>query len=152
MKKIAMLAVSAMAVFGLSGCNLEGMTEGISQVYIDNLDRGYKISGTDTTIGKDVDLCFYGDDYVYGRGSEYFDGTFSISGGDIVFRDATDGGSYRLVTGGEIFEDDTYDFSGLPNNIHVTEISRSYSVNDCKGYGSVLRMASSLHLASSPKQ
>ncbi len=151
MKKIAMLAVSAMVVFGLSGCNLESITEGSSQVYIDNLDRGYKISGTDTTIDKDVDLCFYGSAYVYGRGSEYFDGTFSISGGDIVFRDATDGGSYRLVTGGEIVDGDTYYFSGLSNNIHVTKISSSHSVSDCKGIGSALRMASSLHLASSPK-
>jgi hypothetical protein len=43
MKKIAMLAVSAMAVFGLSGCNLEGVTDSTAHIKIER--EGYSDTG-----------------------------------------------------------------------------------------------------------
>ncbi len=145
MKKILSLALGVAAVLALSGCS--GDTGiGSTSVIIDDLSYGYKISGYDSIKEKSVDLCFNGNDYVYGRGSEYFYGTFYIDYDDIVFNDHTDGGSYRLSTGGEIAEGYTYYFNGINDNIQVESISRSYSVNDCKVYGKSMRTASSLHL------
>ena len=152
MKKMSGLAIAGIVMVLLNGCNVADTVSGTAHVYNDDLESGYMISGYDTIIEKDVDLCFYGDDYVYGRSSEYFDGTFGLSGGDIVFRDATDGGSYRLNTGGEIIEGYTYYFTGINNDIKVNSIKRSYSVQDCKGYGKTMRMASSLHLASNANE
>ena len=158
MKKMIALVIAGVAMIGLSGCNITNFdgnpsNDTIGQVYNDELSLGYKISGTDTTIGEKADFCFYGNSYVYGRGDEYFEGTFSISGGDIVFKDQTDGGAYRLETNGEIIRGYTYYFgTTLSNNINVTTIARSHSVSDCKvEYGKGMRMASSLHLASKPK-
>ena len=153
MKKIILLALAGVAMVGLGGCNVSDITGGEStvQVYTDNLYKGYRVSGYDSTIGKDTDLCFDGNNYVYGRGAEYFDGTYYTSGGDIVFRDATDGGSYRLITGGEIVKGYIYDFSGISNTIQVETIVSISSVNDCKGMGATRRTASSLGLAGSIK-
>ena len=159
MKKVISLAVGAVAMVALSGCNFTGGEPGLHEgegsafIYTTDLkNRGYKISGWDTIANKSVDLCFDGyDNFLYGRGSEYFEGHYSISGArDIVFEDTTDDGSYRLYTNGEITEGDTYDFGAtLPNNnIKVESISYSSSMSSCKGYGKNLRKFSTIKLAS----
>ena len=147
MRKVFGFITAGFAVLILSGCNPVGDISKAT-VYLDELGNGYKISGSDTVIHKEVDLCFYGDDYTYGRGSKYFDGTYSIDYSDIVFRDHTDGGSYRLLTTGEITEGYTYNFKGLNNNIKVEKITRSYNVQDCVYVNGSQRKLSSLKLMS----
>jgi hypothetical protein len=152
MKKITALLIAGAAMGMLSGC--KGLVlGGVGQVYIDELFNGYKISGRDTIKGVDVDLCYNGGSYVYGRGTEYFEGTFYVDDTDVVFRDATDGGSYRLNTDGEIQEGLTYYFTGISDNIVVESISTSSSVSDCRSAATGLkRTASSLHLGNSARQ
>ncbi len=147
MKHMRYLVWGAIAVLALSGCKVPTPT--VSTVNIYDLNAGYKISGRDTIKNEDVDLCFKGSSYGYGRGNTYFYGSFSISDADIVLIDHTDGGSYRLVTDGEIEEGSTYFFSGINDNIVVDSISESRSISDCEGYG---RLAGSLHLGSKPAQ
>jgi hypothetical protein len=160
MKKIIGLAVGAVAMVALSGCQPVGNSGGgihsgdgtgtSAFIYTSDLKQyGFKISGRDTRAGESVDLCFDGyGNFLYGRGSTYFDGGYTIDNDEeIVFKDATDGGSYRLYTDGEIEEGVTYDFgSTLPNhNIHVESITQSNDVNDCKvGSGKKMRVFSSI--------
>ena len=147
MKKAISLAVGAAAMVVLSGCNMTGIPGTGSSVDIDDLFSGYKISGWDSSIGKNVDLCFKGSGYVYGRGAEYFDGTYTIRDGvTIVFSDATDGGSYTLPTDTGLIEKNVqYEFGGLTNNILVDTIATSTTLNDCR-----VDAAKNLRVLSSP--
>ena len=157
MKKIIGLALGAVAMVALSGCNTTGTGNGPingsngqrAYIYTTDLEtNGYKISGWDTRSNESVDLCFDGyENYVYGRGNTYYEGTYSIKDdSDIVFRDTTDGGSYRLYTNGEITEGYTYDFGNtLPqHDVRVDSIAATSNINLCKSSGKRLRVFSTI--------
>ena len=149
MRKVFGFIATGFAVLILSGCN-PAVDISKATVYLDKLRNGYKISGYDTIKKKDVDLCFNGKNYVYGRGSEYFDGTYYIDsdGYDVVFKDDTDGGSYRLETSGEITEGYNYKFKGINDDIDVKKITSIDSVDDCEYSNGSQRKLSSLKLMS----
>ena len=160
MKTITGLAVGAMAMVVLSGCQPADGSDGDIHsgdgadagafIYTSDLKQyGFKISGRDTSANESVDLCLDGyGNFVYGRGSTYFEGSYTIDNDEeIAFRDSTDGGSYRLYTDGEIEEGLTYDFGDtLPNhNISVENITKSNDVNDCTvGSGRQMRTFSAI--------
>jgi hypothetical protein len=104
MKKITMLAVSVMAVFGLSGCNLAADLAGIAKVDILDLHEGYIIEGRDHRNDWDVRLEFCGTRYWYYRGGAADkDGTFNIRDGATYSNTRlnmfdSDGSSYRIDT------------------------------------------------------
>jgi len=155
MKRVISLAIGAVAMVALNGCNPVGngsVSDSNGQrsyIYTTDLNQyGYKISGWDTLAGKQTDLCFDGNGhFVYGRGNEYFDGTYQIkNASDIAFKDNTDGGSYILYTNGEIDEGNTYDFGNtLPNNnIRVDSITATSNISLCKGLGKKMRVFSTI--------
>jgi len=155
MKRVIGLAIGAVAIVALSGCNpvnnpYHQNEEGRAYIYTSNLEngQGFKISGWDTKANKSVDLCFDGyNNFVYGRGGTYYEGSYAIDDArDIVFKDSTDGGSYILYTDGEIIEGITYNFgSTLPhNNIKVDTINYSNNISSCGSDGKKLRTFSTI--------
>ena len=116
MKKVISLAVGAVAMVALSGCNPDSV---INKIDVQDLKDGYGIAG-DGSRGKRVAIEFCQSSYEYYRGGNYIEaGTFNIVNGAIQLSKVDmhpngGGSSYAIETDtGYFVRGDAYEVAGV---------------------------------------
>jgi len=127
MKKMIGLAVGAVAMVVLSGCQPSNGGSTVNKVDILDLTDGYVIEGTDQD-NKDVELDFCGNRYVLYHDGADFSGTFSIGDSDYrinMFQKSPTTGSYRIDTdNGFLWKNSTYEIKYNGYDISIDTITK----------------------------